>query len=59
MTKINSKYSYMFTIAIISLGLFNVGCSYPSKRIDNLEGKMDALSHSVGRLEPEIYELKE
>ncbi len=59
MTKINPKYFYVFTITIISLGLFNIGCSHQSKRINILEEKMDALSHNVGSLKPEIYEIKE
>ncbi len=61
MTKINSRYFCMFIIAIISLGLFNAGCAYQPERIDALEKKMDALSHSVESvksLEPEINELK-
>jgi tetratricopeptide (TPR) repeat protein len=48
----------MFTIAIISLGLFNAGCAYQPERIDALEKKVDALSHSVESVEPEITELK-
>jgi outer membrane murein-binding lipoprotein Lpp len=59
MTKINSKYFCMFTISIISLGVVNAGCSNQSKRIDTMEIKTDALSNSVGSLEPEIKELKE
>ena len=58
MTKINSRYFCMFTIAIISLGLFNAGCAYQPERIDALEKKVDALSHSVESVEPEINELK-
>jgi tetratricopeptide (TPR) repeat protein len=59
MAKINSKYFYMLTIAIISFVLFNVGCSSQPKRVDSLEEKVSALSHSVESLEPKIYELKE
>ncbi len=58
MTKINSRYFCMFTIAVISLGLFNAGCAYQPERIDALEKKVDALSHSVESVEPEINELK-
>ena len=59
MTKINSKYFYMFTIAIISLGLFNVGCSYPSKRIDILEEKIGGLTNSIESLKTKTSELNE
>ena len=59
MAKINSKYFYMLTIAIISFVLFNAGCSSPPKRVDSLEEKVSALSHSVESLEPKFYELKE
>jgi tetratricopeptide (TPR) repeat protein len=58
MAKVNSRYFSMFTIAIISLGLFNAGCSNQSKRNDTLEKQMDTLSRSVGSLGPEINELK-
>ncbi len=54
MTKKYSKYFYMFTITMISLGLFNAGCTYQPKRTAALEIKMDTLSHSVESLEPEI-----
>ena len=54
MTKIYSKYFYMFTITMISLGLFNAGCTNQQKRTATLETKMDTLSHSVESLEPEI-----
>ncbi len=59
MIKISSKYFYVFTIAIISFVLFNVGCSSQPKRVDILEEKVSTLSHSVESLEPKIYELKE
>ncbi len=58
MTKKYSKYFYMFTITMISLGLFNAGCTIQPKRTATLETKMDALSHSVEGLEPEISGLK-
>ncbi len=58
MTKIDSRYFCMFTITIISLGLFNAGCAYQPERIDALEKKVDALSHRVESVEPEINELK-
>lgn len=58
MTKINSRYFCMFTITIISLGLFSAGCAYQPERIDALEKKVDALSHRVESVEPEINELK-
>ena len=58
MTKIDSRYFCMFTIAIISLGLFSAGCAYQPERIDALEKKVDALSHRVENVEPEINELK-
>lgn len=58
MTKKYSKYFYMFTITMISLGLFNAGCTIQPKRTVALETKMDTLSHSVEGLEPEISGLK-
>lgn len=58
MTKIYSKYFYIFTITMISLGLFNAGCTIQPKRTVALETKMDTLSHSVEGLEPEIRGLK-
>lgn len=58
MTRIYSKYFYMFTITMISLGLFNAGCAIQPKRTVALETKMDTLSHSVEGLEPEISGLK-
>ena len=54
MTKKYSKYFCMFTITMISLGLFNAGCTVQQKRTETLETKMDTLSHSVESLEPEI-----
>ncbi len=59
MTRIYSKYFYMFTITMISLGLFNAGCINQSKKTVTLETKMDTLSHSVEGLEPEIDKLNE
>jgi len=43
---------------MISLGLFNAGCTNQPKRTLTLETKMDTLSHSVESLTPEINELK-
>ncbi len=58
MAKIYSKYFYMFIITMISLGLFNAGCTLQPKRTVALETKMETLSHSVEGLEPEISGLK-
>ncbi len=58
MTKKYSKYFYMFTITMISLGLFNAGCSNQPKRTEVLDIKMDSLSQSVEGLEPQISKLK-
>ncbi len=58
MTKKYSKFFYMFTITMVSLGLFNAGCTYQPKRTETLETKMDTLSLSVKDLEPEISGLK-
>jgi len=43
---------------MISLGLFNAGCTIQPKRTATLETKVDTLSHSVEGLEPEISGLK-
>jgi len=43
---------------MISLGLFNAGCTVQPKRVETLEIKMDTLSHSVEGLEPEISRLE-
>ncbi|MFQ5963881.1 MAG: hypothetical protein ACE5KZ_06320 [Candidatus Scalinduaceae bacterium] len=43
MDRIYSKCFYVFTIAIISLGLLNIGCSSQSKRIATLEEKVERL----------------
>jgi outer membrane murein-binding lipoprotein Lpp len=58
MTKIHSKYFYMFTIMMISLGLFNAGCTNQPKRTEALDTKMNSLSQSVEGLEPQISRLK-
>ncbi len=58
MTKTYSRCSYMFTITMISLVLFSVGCTNPQKRTTTLETRMDTLSHSVKGLEPEFNELR-
>ncbi len=54
MSKIYSKYFYMFAIAIISLVSLNGGCANQPERIVALEKKLDAVSKSVEDLEPEI-----
>jgi len=59
MTKIYSKYLYMFAITIISLMLINGGCATQPERIVTLEKKLDALSKNVEGLEPEINVLRE
>ena len=58
MTKIYSKFFYMFTIMMISLGLFNAGCTNQPKRTEALDTKMNSLSQSVEGLEPQISRLK-
>ncbi|MCP4267143.1 MAG: hypothetical protein GY777_16500 [Candidatus Brocadiaceae bacterium] len=58
MTRKCSKYFYMFTITMISLSLFNAGCSNQPKRTEVLDTKMDSLSQSVEGLEPQISKLK-
>ncbi len=59
MSKIYSKYFYMFAIAIISLVLLNGGCANQPERIVTLENKLNDLSESVESLEPGINELRE
>ena len=59
MSKIYSKYFYMFAIAIISLVSLNGGCANQPERIVALEKRLDAVSKSVEGLEPEINELRE
>jgi len=58
MTKLYSKYFYMFIITIIFLGLFNSGCTNQLKSNVPLETKLDSLSNRVSGLEPQISELK-
>ena len=58
MNKIYSKYLYLFTITMVSLGLFNAGCTNQPKRTDALDTKMNSLSQSVEGLEPKISRLK-
>ena len=69
MKKISSKYWYILTIVIISLGLLNSGCTQlekvsfwknnsKSKRINILEEKVESLSYNMGSLTTENYELK-
>jgi outer membrane murein-binding lipoprotein Lpp len=58
MTKIYSKFFCMFTITMISLGLFNAGCTNQPKRTEALDTKMNSLSQSVEGLEPQISRLK-
>ncbi len=59
MSKIYSKYFYMFAITIISLVSLNGGCANQPERIVVLEKRLDAVSKSVEGLEPEINELRE
>lgn len=59
MKKMGSKYFYIFTISITSLGVANAGCSNQSKRIDTMEEKTEVLSRSVESLEPELKQIKE
>ncbi len=63
MTKKISKYFCMFTMTMISLGLFNAGCINQPKKTVNLEptmdSRMDTLSQSVEVLEPVINKLNE
>jgi len=69
MKKISSKYWYVLTTVMISLGLFNSGCTQlekvsfwknnsKSKRINILEEKVESLSYNMGSLTTENYELK-
>lgn len=59
MTRIYSKYYYMFAITIVSLVLLNGGCATQPERIVTLENKLNTLSKSVESLEPEINALSE
>lgn len=67
MKKMSSKYWYILTTVIVSLGLFNSGClqlekfsSRQSKteRINILEEEVESLSNNIGSLTTENYELK-
>ena len=68
MKKMSSKYWYILTTAIISLGLFNSGCLQLEKfslggqskaeRINILEEEVESLSNNIGSLTTENYELK-
>ena len=66
MKKMSSKYWYILTTVIISLGLFNSGCTQlekfsfgnKTKRINILEEKVESLSYDMGSLTTENYELK-
>ena len=58
MTKLCSKYFYIMAITMISLGLFNAGCTNQQIKTATLETKIDNLSHSVEGLEPQISDLK-
>ena len=70
MKKISSKYWYILTTVIISLGLFNSGCTQlekfsfgnKTKRINILEEKVESLSeegkNNMGSLTTENNELK-
>jgi tetratricopeptide (TPR) repeat protein len=63
----SSKYWYILTTVIISLGLFNSGCLQLEKfsfgqskteRINILEEEVESLSNNIGSLTTENYELK-
>jgi tetratricopeptide (TPR) repeat protein len=68
MKKTSSKYWYILTTVIISLGLFNSGCLQLEKfslggqskteRINILEEEVESLSNNIGSLTTENYELK-
>ena len=68
MKKMSSKYWYILTTVIISLGLFNSGCLQLEKfslggqskaeRINILEEEVESLSNNIGSLTTENYELK-
>ncbi|MGR3301086.1 MAG: hypothetical protein ACUZ8I_01145 [Candidatus Scalindua sp.] len=67
MKKISSKYWYILTTVIISLGLFNSGCLQLKKpsfgqskneRINILEEKVEFLSNNIESLTTGNYELK-
>ena len=59
MTRIYSKYFYMFAVTIISLMLLNGGCATQPEKIVTLEKKLNTLSKSIEGLEPEINVLRE
>ncbi|KHE93839.1 MAG: hypothetical protein K8F52_13950 [Candidatus Scalindua rubra] len=74
MNKKSSKYLFIFTTLIISVGLLNSGCFKVSKgflrkdksesrgskedRMNTLEEKVEILSYSLGSLTTENYELR-
>ena len=64
MKKMSSKYWYILTTVIISLGLFNSGCyqlkfgQKKTERINILEEEVESLSNNIGSLTTENYELK-
>ena len=68
MKKMSSKYWYILTTVIISLGLFNSGCLQLEKfslggqskteRINILEEEVESLSNNIGSLTTENYELR-
>lgn len=68
MKKMSSKYWYILTTVIISLGLFNSGCLQLEKfslggqskteRINILEEEVESLSNNIGSLTTENYKLK-
>ena len=64
MKKMSSKYWYILTTVIISLGLFNSGCyqlkfgQKKTERINILEEEVESLSNNIGNLTTENYELK-
>ena len=68
MKKMSSKYWYILTTVIISLGLFNSGCLQLEKfslggqskaeRINILEEEVESLSNNIGSLTSENNEMK-
>lgn len=67
MKKMSSKYWYILTTVIISIGFLNSGCLQLKKisfgqskteRINILEEEVESLSNSIGNLTTENYELK-
>ncbi len=65
MKKMSSKYWYILTTVIISLGLFNSGCyqikfgQKKTQRINILEEEVESLTNSIGSLTSKNNELNE